>query len=116
MFPFVYSPTYQYPLSGDVIQDIAPIFSWKYEGLPEVEYEVYTSVASPGKQLGKLCEAVLKLAEEAGIDPEKVKEIGAIKAIADEVKTAKVTARDAAKARAEAMTARAEKLEKIGEA
>ena len=46
MFPFVYSPTYEYPLSGDVIQGISPSFSFEMEGIPEVEYEVCTTVAS----------------------------------------------------------------------
>ena len=64
MFPFVYSPTYEYPLSGDVVQGISPNFFFEMEGIPEVEYEVTTTVASYGKQLGKLTEAVLALADK----------------------------------------------------
>lgn len=114
MFPFVYSPTFKYPLSGNVVQDIAPVISFDYEGLPEVEHEVYSTVASPGKQLGKLCEAVLRLAEEAGLDPDKVKEIAAIAEIAEGVQGAKVRASDAAEARAEATVARAAALKGLG--
>ncbi len=115
MFPFVYSPTFKYPLSGNVIQDIAPVVSFEYEGLPEVEYEVHSTVASPGNQLGKLCDAVLKLAKEAGLDPETVQEIADIAEIAEGVKAAKVRASDKAQARADATVARAEKLQGLGE-
>lgn len=45
MFPFIYSPTYEYPLSGDVVQGISPVFG-DIEGIPEVEHEVVTTVAS----------------------------------------------------------------------
>ncbi len=111
MFPFVYSPTYEYPLSGDVIQGISPSFSFEMEGIPEVEYEVCTTVASYGKQLGKLTEAVLALAEMSGVDG---KEIDAVRVIAEGVKAAKIRARDAVEARAEKATARAAKLEAMG--
>jgi hypothetical protein len=111
MFPFVYSPTYEYPFSGDVTQGISPSFSWEIEGIPEVEYEVVTTVASYGKQLGKLTEAVLALAEKTGLEGE---EIEAVRKIAAGVEEAKLRARDAARARAEKAAERAEKLEKLG--
>ena len=78
MFPFVYSPTFEYPLSGNVMQTISPMFG-EIEGIPEVEHEVVTTVASYGKQLGKLTEAVLVLAEEAGV---KGAEIDAVRELA----------------------------------
>ncbi len=107
MFPFVYSPTYEYPLSGDVIQGISPSFAFEMEGIPEVEYEVCTTVASYGKQLGKLTEAVLALAEKTGL---KGKEIEAVREIAEGVKAAKIRASEAAEARAAKAAARAAKL------
>lgn len=111
MFPFVYSPTFEYPLSGDVVQGITSSFTWDIEGIPEVEYEVCTTVASYGKQLGKLTEAVLALAEKAGLDS---KEIKAVRKIAREVEEAKIRARDAVRDRADKAEARAAKLEAIG--
>ena len=107
MFPFIYSPTYEYPLSGDVVQGISPVFG-DIEGIPEVEHEVVTSVASYGKQLGKLTEAVLALADKVGLEGA---EIDAVREIAEGVEAAKVRAAEAVRARAEAAAARAEKLE-----
>ena len=110
MFPFVYSPTYQYPLSGNVMQTISPMFG-EIEGIPEVEHEVVTTVASYGKQLGKLIEAVLLLAEKAGVSGA---EIDAVRELAVAVDAAKGRAAEAARARAEVVRVRAEKLEELG--
>ena len=112
MFPFVYSPTFEYPLSGDVVQGITSSFAWDIEGIPEVEYEVCTTVASYGKQLGKLTEAVLALAEKAGLEDDDA--IQSVRRIAREVEDAKLRARDAARARADKVAERAAKLEAIG--
>ena len=108
MFPFIYSPTYEYPLSGDVVQGISPVFGDQIEGIPEVEHEVVTTVASYGKQLGKLTEAVLALADAAGVSGA---EIDAVREIAAEVEAAKGRAAEAVRARADAARERAEKLE-----
>ena len=108
MFPFVFAPTYEYPLSGDVTQGISPEFSWEMAGIPEVEYEVCTTVASYGTQLGKLSDAVLALAEKVGLEGP---EVDALKEIAEGVKKARVRALDAVRARAEKAAARVEKLE-----
>ena len=110
MFPFVYAPTFEYPLSGDVSQGISPSFGIYIEGIPEVEHEVVTSVASYGKQLGKLTEAVLALAEKAGLDGP---EIAAVREIAEGVAEAKTRARDKVEARAATLQSRAEKLSKL---
>lgn len=110
MFPFIFSPTYEYPLSGDITQGISPVFG-DIEGIPEVEHEVITSVASYGKQLGKLTEAVLAIAEAAGV---KGEEIDAVREIADGVEAAKGRAAEAVRARAEAVRERAEKLDGLG--
>ncbi len=110
MFPFVYSPTFEYPLSGDITQGIAPVFG-DIEGIPEVEHEVVTSVASYGKQLGKLTEAVLALAEQAGVDAE---EIEAVRQISAGVEAAKLRAAEKVRARAKAAAERADKLDGVG--
>lgn len=99
MFPFLFnSPIIEYPLSGDVVQDISPSFIAQMKGVPEVEWEVVTEVASYGKQLGKLTEAVLALASVAGADGA---EIDAVKALAGEVEAAKERAKAQVRARAE---------------
>ncbi|MEO1798459.1 MAG: hypothetical protein AAFR53_15830, partial [Pseudomonadota bacterium] len=85
--------------------------SFEIEGIPEVEHEVVTSVASYGKQLGKLTEAVLALAAASGV---KGPEIDAVREIAEGVKEAKTRAAEAARARAEAVAARVRKLEGLG--
>ena len=58
------------PLSGNVTQDIAPVSSWlcpqfefNFAGNRRVEAEVVADVASYGKQLGILSEAMLELAD-----------------------------------------------------
>ena len=63
------------PASGDVFMNYNPWTNWGWSasdaGDPDIENEVFANVALPGKQLGKLTEAVLALidfAEKA--DPE----------------------------------------------
>ncbi len=58
------------PFSGDVTQAIAPVTSWwspqfefNFAGNRRIEGEVVADVASYGKQLGILSEAVLELAQ-----------------------------------------------------
>lgn len=68
--PFAFPPfAWNMPLSGDV-KDISPVTSWfspQYEfniaGNAALEKQVITKVASYGKQLGKLTNAVLELAD-----------------------------------------------------
>lgn len=112
MFPFVYSPTYEYPLSGDVVQGISPNFFFEMEGIPEVEYEVTTTVASYGKQLGKLTEAVLALADKIGLE---CAEVDSVREIAAGVEDAKLRARDMVRARAEKSAERAARLDALGD-
>lgn len=79
------------PLSGDVSQDYRPVTSWwspqlefNFAGDQKVEAEVVRSVASYGKQLGILTEAVLALAKDSN-SPEVARlqqlaeEVGAVK-------------------------------------
>ena len=96
MFPFTYAPTYQYPLSGDVVQDIAPRFV-DIAGIPEVEWEVITTEASYGHQLGKLTDAVLTLVEKTGLEGP---EVDALREIAAGVEAAKGRALVAVRERA----------------
>ena len=58
--PFdVCAPMFRAPFSGDVTQEIVPrLFSPDIKGVPEIEHKVLTEVASYGKQLGKVLEAL----------------------------------------------------------
>lgn len=57
------------PASGDVKMNYSPWTNWGWSasgaGDPEIEHELFTTVALPGKQLGKLTEAVMSLIELA---------------------------------------------------
>lgn len=61
--PFdVWAPMFRAPFSGDVTQEIIPrFFSPDLKGIPEIENRVQTDVASFGKQLGKVLEALQTL-------------------------------------------------------
>ncbi|KMK68321.1 hypothetical protein [Puniceibacterium sp. IMCC21224] len=61
--PFdVWAPMFRAPFSGDVTQEIVPrFFSPDIKGIPEIELKVQTEVASYGKQLGKILEALQAL-------------------------------------------------------
>jgi hypothetical protein len=79
------------PLSGDVTQDIAPITSWlspqfefNFAGNRRIESEVVADVASYGKQLGILSEAVMELA-----DGNKGVAIDRLKKLTDEIEEVK---------------------------
>ena len=71
------------PFSGDVIQDIAPITSWlspqfefNFAGNRRIEAEVAADVASYGKQLGILSEAVMELADgKKGVAVDRLKKL-----------------------------------------
>lgn len=63
--PFdIWAPMIRAPFSGDVTQEITPRFlSPDIQGIPEIEHKVQTEVASYGKQLGKILEALQVLSE-----------------------------------------------------
>lgn len=65
MTPFdFWAPFFRAPLSGDVTQDISPsLISFDIKGVPAIERRVQTEVASYGKQLGKVLEALQDLSE-----------------------------------------------------
>lgn len=57
------------PASGDVFMNYNPWTNWGWSasdaGDPEIENEIFANVALPGRQLGKLTEAVLALIDLA---------------------------------------------------
>lgn len=77
------------PLSGDVIQDLttswlSPQFEFNFAGNHRIEAEVVADVASYGKQLGILSEAVLELAQ--GKKGEGIKRLESVVADIEKVK------------------------------
>jgi len=79
------------PLSGDVTQDISPItsllspqFEFNFAGNRRIESKVVADVASYGKQLGILAEAMLELAD--GQKGDAVKKLQELTDQIDEVK------------------------------
>lgn len=60
---------YRWPLSGNVTQEISPVSSWlspqfefNFAGNHHIETEVVSDVASYGKQIGLMSEALLEIA------------------------------------------------------
>lgn len=65
-------PFFKNPLSGDVTQDISPVTSWfspqlemNFAGDKQIEAQIISNVASYGKQLGLITEAIIELAGDS---------------------------------------------------
>ena len=75
--------------AGDVTQQISPSLismnSVNYEGVPAIERDVVTKVASFGKQIGIISEALVELAD--GGDGSKVARLRKLVAEVDKLKT-----------------------------
>lgn len=110
MTPFdLWAAILKAPFSGDVQvnQEIQPRFwSSDLKGIPEIEDRIQTEVASFGKQLGKIIEALLVLSHETGIKLNEIEKINA------EVAEVKKNSKEAI--RAEAVDA-LERLRKVDE-
>lgn len=99
MFPFLNATTnIEYPLSGDVTQDISSAFIARMKGVPELEKEVVTRVASYGAQLGTITDAVLSIAKAVGASGE---EIDKLSQMAKDVDSAKAESKVELRVRAE---------------
>ncbi|NND07977.1 MAG: hypothetical protein HKN87_16480 [Saprospiraceae bacterium] len=77
------------PLSGDVVQDmttswLSPQFEFNFAGNRRIETEVVADVASYGKQLGIISEAILELAQ--GKQGEAIKRLETVMADIEKVK------------------------------
>jgi hypothetical protein len=85
------------PFSGDVTQEIVPrLFSPDIKGSPEIEERIVREVASYGRQLGKVLEALQALSAKTGV---KLPEIDEIVAGVERVKAdSKETLREEAEA------------------
>lgn len=88
-------------LPGNV-QTIAPATNWgtaitvNYQGVPSIEADIQREVASAGKQLGILTEAVLALAApvEAGLGDDAREKIARLRRLAERVEAVKARNRD----------------------
>lgn len=108
--PFdIWSPIFRAPFSGDVTQEITPrILSPDIKGSPTIEARVQREVASYGKQLGKVLEALQVLGEATGTAlPE-------IDGLVAEVEAVKADAKEALRADAEAALARLKAVDEDG--
>lgn len=74
MTPFdIWAPIFRAPFSGNVTQEISPrLLSPNIQGVPEIEHKIETEVASFGKQLGKIIEALRELSTETKVPLEDI--------------------------------------------
>ena len=82
---------YRAPLSGDVTQDINPVTSWlspqfefNFAGNRQLESKVVSQVASYGKQLGVVTDALVELAQ--GEQGEALKKLQQMQADIEQLK------------------------------
>jgi len=82
---------YRTPLSGDVTQDINPVTSWlspqfefNFAGNRQLESKVVSQVASYGKQLGVVTDALVELAQ--GEQGEALKKLQQMQADIEQLK------------------------------
>lgn len=108
--PFdIWAPMFRAPFSGDVTQEIVPrLFSPEIQGIPEIERKVQTEVASYGKQLGKILDALVVLSEATKTPlPE-------IEALVADIETVKSNSIDEFRADAEAALKRLRAVDEDG--
>lgn len=90
--PSIRDVTIYFPFGRDYHQGIDPTTNWggmktAKTDKPHVEQAIVEEVASYGTQLDQLMELVLELAETTdGVDPEKLKQVQALKAKIDQIK------------------------------
>ena len=91
MTPFdIWAPIFRAPFSGNVTQEISPrLLSQNIQGVPEIEHKIETEVASFGKQLGKIIEALLEMSDDPETQIPEIhklhKQIEAVKAESKEI-------------------------------
>lgn len=96
MTPFdIWAPIFRAPFSGNVTQEISPrLLSPNIQGVPEIEHKIETEVASFGKQLGKIIEALRELSTETKVPLED------IDALYHKIEAVKADSKDAMRAHA----------------
>ncbi|MHC0054562.1 hypothetical protein [Actibacterium sp. D379-3] len=102
-FPYFsgWNSDFHAPFSGDVIQSIEPrVFSPDIAGDAEIEERIHMNVASYGRQLGKILEALELLSAATGTD------LPAITDLVARVEAEKAERRSSLRAEAEAALAK----------
>jgi hypothetical protein len=76
MFPNLFPYVFRAPFSGDVTQEIVPrVFSPDIKGSPEIEERIVREVASYGRQLGKVLEALQALSAKTKVPLPEIDEL-----------------------------------------
>lgn len=94
MLPWLQS-NFNFPLSGHVTQKIEP--DWFFDtiepevGDSEIEKEVFFKVASYGRQIGMLTEALLSIADELKLNSEHIKTLSKLKELQAKVEAIKTS-------------------------
>jgi hypothetical protein len=87
--PF-FAPRIHFPGSGDLDLPYSPYTKWEaptlYRGDDRIEHAVYTSVASPGSQLGTIIDLLDQLMDKEGIDTQERWKLKSLKKRIDETK------------------------------
>jgi len=102
------------PASGDVCMDYSPWTNWGVSapgaGDPRIEHEIFTTIALPGRQLGKLTQIVTTLLElterthtdlDQVINPEQAIAIKEFKTMVEEIQSRKQAIKQSAEDAAE---------------
>ncbi|MCB0873026.1 MAG: hypothetical protein KDC36_06570 [Thermoleophilia bacterium] len=88
-------PSIRFPGSGDLGFNYQPNTAWEapslFRGDARVEQRVYSEVATPGRQLGRLSDALLSMAEHLGVD---TPEVTALREIAQSITAIKEQVRE----------------------
>lgn len=99
----LFAPNIRFPASGNLDFGYAPYTEWEAPSLvrgdERVEHMVYKGVAGPGKQLGKIIDAVLEIAEQAKAEGPAIHELRQLQDDVGHVKGL-VSGRDEQEARA----------------
>ena len=92
---WTWSPQVNFPLSGSVVQDIAPNLDWFFAGIrPEagmgsIEKGIFEK-ASYGRQLGLILDVLLPLADESRLEDETAREsLARLKELCNDIKIVK---------------------------
>lgn len=94
MIPWLQS-NFNFPLSGDVAQNIDP--DWFFEtinpevGDKEIEKEVFLKVASYGDQLGLIIKILIVIADEINLDNEQITTLTELKELQTKVQSIKTS-------------------------
>jgi hypothetical protein len=87
--PF-FAPRIHFPGSGDLDLAYSPYTKWEapslYRGNDRIEQAVYTSVASPGSQLGTIIDLLDQLADKEGTDTQERQKLKLLKERVDKTK------------------------------